>query len=148
VKSTKPLSYQGTLIDGISVRFEKGKIVEGTATKGVDVFKKMIATDDGAARLGEVALVPHSSPISASGLVFNETLYDENAASHIAVGQAYSQNMAGTAEMTAEQKLAAGMNTSLVHVDWMIGSGQLNVDGVTRDGKREPLMRNGEWVTV
>jgi aminopeptidase len=146
VKSTKPLSYQGTLIDGISVRFEKGKIVEGTATKGADVFKKMIATDDGAARLGEVALVPHSSPISASGLVFNETLYDENAASHIAVGQAYAQNMTGTSEMTAEQKLAAGMNTSLVHVDWMIGSGKLNVDGVTQDGNREALMRDGEFV--
>jgi aminopeptidase len=146
VKSTKPLSYQGTLIDGISVRFEKGRIVEGHASKGADVFKKMIATDEGAARLGEVALVPHSSPISASGLVFNETLYDENAASHIAVGQAYAQNMEGTADMSAEQKLQNGMNTSLVHVDWMIGSGQLNVDGVTRDGKREALMRQGEWI--
>jgi aminopeptidase len=145
VRSTKPLSYQGSMIEGISVRFEKGRIVEGTATKGSDVFKKMISTDDGAARLGEVALVPHSSPISASGLVFNETLYDENAASHIAVGQAYSQNMAGTADMTAEEKLAAGMNTSLVHVDWMIGSGDLDVDGITKDGKAEPLMRGGEW---
>jgi len=146
VRSTKPLSYQGSLIDGISVRFEKGRIVEGTAEKGGDVFRKMIETDEGAARLGEVALVPHSSPISASGIVFNETLYDENAASHIAVGQAYAQNMEGTAEMSAEQKLAAGMNTSLIHVDWMIGSGELNVDGVTKDGKAEALMRNGEWV--
>ena len=146
VRSTKPLSYQGSLIDGISVRFEKGRIVEGTAEKGGDVFRKMIETDEGAARLGEVALVPHSSPISASGIVFNETLYDENAASHIAVGQAYAQNMEGTAEMSADQKLAAGMNTSLIHVDWMIGSGELNVDGVTKDGKAEALMRNGEWV--
>ena len=146
VRSTKPLSYQGTFIDGIQVRFEKGRIVEGSAAKGQDVFRKMIETDDGAARLGEVALVPHSSPISASGIVFNETLYDENAASHIAVGQAYSQNLAGTATMSAEQKLAAGMNTSLVHVDWMIGSGALEVDGVFKDGKREPLMRKGEWV--
>lgn len=146
VRSTKPLSYQGSLIDGISVRFEKGRIVEGTAEKGGDVFRKMIETDEGAARLGEVALVPHSSPISASGIVFNETLYDENAASHIAVGQAYAQNMEGTAEKSAEQKLAAGMNTSLIHVDWMIGSGELNVDGVTKDGKAEALMRNGEWV--
>ncbi len=133
------------MIEGISVRFEKGRIVEGNAEKGGDVFKKMISTDDGAARLGEVALVPHSSPISASGLVFNETLFDENAASHIAVGQAYSQNMEGTADMTAEQKLAAGMNTSLVHVDWMIGSGELDIDGITKDGKAEPLMRKGEW---
>jgi aminopeptidase len=146
VRSTKPLSYQGTFIDGISVRFEKGRIVEGTADKGADVFRKMIETDEGAARLGEVALVPHSSPISASGIVFNETLYDENAASHIAVGQAYSQNMAGTSEMTAEQKLSGGMNTSLIHVDWMIGSGELDVDGVARDGKTEALMRGGEWV--
>jgi aminopeptidase len=145
VRSTKPLSYQGSMIEGISVRFEKGRIVEGSAEKGGDVFKKMISTDDGAARLGEVALVPHSSPISASGLVFNETLYDENAASHIAVGQAYSQNLEGTAEMSADQKLAAGMNTSLVHVDWMIGSGELDIDGISKDGKAEPLMRKGEW---
>jgi aminopeptidase len=146
VRSTKPLSYMGTMIDGISVRFEKGRIVEGTATKGADVFKKMIETDDGAARLGEVALVPHSSPISASGLIFNETLYDENAASHIAVGQAYSQNLAGTDTMSEDEKLSKGMNTSLVHVDWMIGSGELDVDGISRDGKVEPLMRGGEWV--
>ena len=146
VRSTKPLSYQGTFIDGIEVTFEKGRIVKGTAAKGAEVFRKMIETDDGAARLGEVALVPHSSPISASGIVFNETLYDENAASHIAVGQAYSQNMEGTADMSADEKLAKGMNTSLVHVDWMIGSGELDVDGVFKDGKREPLMRKGEWV--
>jgi aminopeptidase len=148
VRSTKPLSYQGSMIEGISVRFEKGRIVEGTASRGNDVFQKMISTDDGAARLGEVALVPHSSPISASGLVFNETLYDENAASHIAVGQAYAQNMEGTADMTPEQKLAAGMNTSLVHVDWMIGSGELDIDGISSDGTAEPLMRGGEWADV
>ncbi len=146
VRATKPLSYQGTMIDGITVRFEKGRIVEGTAEKGGDVFRKMIETDDGAARLGEVALVPHSSPISASGIIFNETLYDENAASHIAVGQVYSQNMENTATLSAEEKLAAGMNTSIIHVDWMIGSGELDVDGVTRDGQTEPLMRKGEWV--
>jgi aminopeptidase len=146
VRSTKPLSYQGTFIDGIEVTFEKGRIVKGTASKGSEVFRKMIETDEGAARLGEVALVPHSSPISASGIVFNETLYDENAASHIAVGQAYSQNMKDTATLPAAEKTARGMNTSLVHVDWMIGSGELDVDGVLKDGKREPLMRKGEWV--
>ena len=146
VRSTKPLSYQGSLIDGISCRFEAGRITEGWSEKGNDVFRKMIETDEGAARLGEVALVPHSSPISASGIVFNETLYDENAASHIAVGQAYSQNMENTATMSAEEKLAAGMNTSLIHVDWMIGSGELDVDGIGRDGKAEALMRQGEWV--
>ncbi|MBL8792027.1 MAG: aminopeptidase [Rhizobiales bacterium] len=146
VRSTKPLSYQGSLIDGISCRFENGRITEGWSEKGNDVFRKMIETDEGAARLGEVALVPHSSPISASGIVFNETLYDENAASHIAVGQAYAQNMENTANMSAEEKLAAGMNTSLIHVDWMIGSGELDVDGIARDGKAEALMRKGEWV--
>lgn len=146
VRSTKPLSYQGAMIEGIAVRFEKGRIVEGRASRGEDVFKKMIATDDGAARLGEVALVPHSSPISASGIVFNETLYDENAASHIAVGQAYAQNMKDVEKLSAEEKLSRGMNTSLIHVDWMIGSGELDVDGVGRDGKAEPLMRKGEWV--
>jgi aminopeptidase len=146
VRSTKPLSYQGAMIEGIEVRFEKGRIVEGRASKGEDVFRKMIATDDGAARLGEVALVPHSSPISATGIVFNETLYDENAASHIAVGQAYSQNMKDVEKLSAEQKLSRGMNTSLIHVDWMIGSGELDIDGIARDGKAEPLMRKGEWV--
>jgi aminopeptidase len=146
VRSTKPLSYQGVMIDGIEVRFEKGRIVEGAARVGGDVFKKLIATDEGAARLGEVALVPHSSPISASGIIFNETLYDENAASHIAIGQAYGQNLKDSASLNADQKLATGMNTSMVHVDWMIGSGELNIDGVTHDGKREALMRDGEFV--
>jgi aminopeptidase len=145
VQSTKPLSYQGTMIDGIRVRFEKGRIVDGSADKGNDVFRKMIETDEGASRLGEVALVPHSSPISATGLVFNETLYDENAASHIAIGQAYSQNIKDAASLSPEQKLAAGMNTSIVHTDWMIGSGALDVDGVFADGTSEPLMRKGEW---
>jgi aminopeptidase len=146
VRSTKPLSYQGSMIEGIQVRFEQGRIVEGMATRGNDIFQKMISSDEGAARLGEVALVPHSSPISASGLVFNETLYDENAASHIAVGQAYAQNIANAEKMSADEKLAAGVNTSIIHVDWMIGSGELDVDGITREGKREPLMRKGEWV--
>lgn len=146
VRSTKPLSYQGAMIEGIEVRFEKGRIVEGRASRGEDVFRKMIATDDGAARLGEVALVPHSSPISATGIIFNETLYDENAASHIAVGQAYSQNMKDVEKLSADERLAKGMNTSLIHVDWMIGSGALDIDGITRDGKAEALMRQGEWV--
>ena len=146
VSSTKPLSYQGTFIDGITVRFEKGRIVESNATKGLDVFRKMIETDEGAARLGEVALVPHSSPISASGIVFNETLFDENAASHIAVGQAYSENMLNAENLSKEEMAAKGSNTSLIHVDWMIGSAALDVDGITADGKAEPLMRKGEWV--
>ena len=145
VRSSKPLSYQGSLIDGIEVRFDKGRIVEMTAARGEDAFRSLIATDEGAARLGEVALVPHSSPISKSGIVFNNTLFDENAASHIAVGQSYGENIRDGATLNKDQKAALGANSSLVHVDWMIGSGDLDVDGVLADGTAEPLMRNGEW---
>ncbi|MCA3555433.1 aminopeptidase [Aestuariivirga sp.] len=145
VRSSKPLSYQGSLIDGIRVRFERGKIVEMTAEKGQDAFRSLIDTDEGAARLGEVALVPHSSPISRSGLIFNNTLFDENAASHIAVGQSYTENIRDGSTRSREELAALGANSSLVHVDWMIGSGDLDVDGILADGTSEPLMRKGEW---
>lgn len=145
VCSSKPLSYQGSLIDGIRVRFERGRIVEMTAEMGADAFKNLIATDEGAARLGEVALVPHSSPISKSGIIFNNTLFDENAASHIAVGQSYTENIRDGSKRSKEELSALGANTSLVHVDWMIGSGELDVDGISADGTAEPLMRKGEW---
>lgn len=145
VRSSKPLSYQGSLIDGIRVRFERGKIVEMSAEKGEDAFRSLITTDEGAARLGEVALVPHSSPISKSGIIFNNTLFDENAASHVAVGQSYTENIRDGAKRSKEEMAALGANTSLVHVDWMIGSGELDVDGILADGKAEPLMRQGEW---
>jgi aminopeptidase len=146
VRATKPLSYGGTFIDGISVRFENGCIVDSHAEKGAAAFAKMIDTDEGGRRLGEVALVPHSSPISASGIVFNNTLFDENAASHIAVGQSYTETMTGGQAMTPAERAAQGANTSLIHVDWMIGSGDIDVDGVLLDGAVEPLMRKGEWV--
>ncbi len=145
VTATKPLSHQGTMIEGIQVRFEKGRIVEMKATKGEEVLKKLIETDDGARRLGEVALVPHSSPIAASGLVFFHTLFDENAASHIALGQAYSSCLRDGDKLTPEQLAAKGANDSLIHVDWMIGSDKLDIDGVTASGTTEPLMRQGEW---
>lgn len=145
LSSTKPLSYQGTFIEGIKVRFEGGRIVESHADKGADIFRTMIGTDEGAARLGEVALVPHSSPISASGIVFNNTLFDENAACHIAVGQSYSDTLANGGSMSKDALAAAGANASLIHVDWMIGSGVLDIDGVSADGRTEPLMRKGEW---
>ncbi len=145
VQSSKPLSYQGSLIDGIKVRFERGKIVEMTAEKGEDAFRSLISTDEGAARLGEVALVPHSSPISKSGIIFNNTLFDENAASHVAVGQSYTENIRNGSKRSKEELSALGANTSLVHVDWMIGSGELDVDGIMADGTAEPLMRKGEW---
>jgi aminopeptidase len=146
VTATKPLSHLGTMIEGIQVRFEGGRIVEAKATRGQEVLQKMLETDEGARRLGEVALVPHSSPISASGVTFLNTLFDENAASHIALGQAYSTCVKDGEHMTPEQLAAKGANDSLIHVDWMIGSGELDVDGITPSGTVEPLMRKGEWV--
>ena len=146
VTATKPLSYQGTMIEGIQVRFEGGRIVEARATKGQEVLQKLIDTDEGARRLGEVALVPHSSPIAHSGLLFFNTLFDENAASHIALGQAYSSCLRDGDKLTPEQLAAKGANDSLIHVDWMIGSDKLDIDGITASKTVEPLMRQGEWV--
>ncbi|MGU3574181.1 aminopeptidase [Brucellaceae bacterium C25G] len=145
VSSTKPLSHQGTLIDNISVRFENGRIVEAKASRGEEVLNKVLDTDEGSRHLGEVALVPHSSPISKSGLLFYNTLFDENAASHIALGQCYSKCFVDGASLTPEQVKAKGGNSSLIHIDWMIGSDQIDVDGVNADGSHEPLMRKGEW---
>jgi aminopeptidase len=145
VRSTKPLSYQGTLIQDIAVRFEGGRIVDSQALTGADVLAKVLGTDEGACRLGEVALVPHSSPISKSGVLFYNTLFDENAASHIALGQSYTKCMRDGASLTPQQLLERGANTSLIHIDWMIGSGEIDVDGVLADGSSEPLMRKGEW---
>jgi aminopeptidase len=145
VTATKPLSHQGTMIEGIHVRFEKGRIVEARATRGQEVLERLIDTDDGARRLGEVALVPHSSPIAQSGLVFLNTLFDENAASHIALGQSYASCLRDGDKLTPEELAAKGANDSLIHVDWMIGSGELDIDGVTATDVTEPLMRGGEW---
>ncbi len=145
VRATKPLSYQGTLIEDIAVRFEGGRIVDAHARTGEHVLRKVLETDPGAAMLGEVALVPHSSPISASGLLFRNTLFDENAASHIALGQSYSNALQGGDTMSKDELAQLGANESLIHIDWMIGSDQIDVDGVTADGTVEPLMRAGEW---
>jgi aminopeptidase len=145
VRSTKPLSYQGTLIDEIAVRFEDGRIVEARAAKGEAVLAKVLETDDGARRLGEVALVPHSSPISQSGLLFFNTLFDENAACHIALGQCYSKCFLDGANLTPEQIAEKGGNKSLIHIDWMIGSDKLDIDGIKPDGSRVPVFRKGEW---
>jgi len=146
ITATKPLSHQGTLIEGIQVRFAEGKIVEAHATRGQEVLQKLIDTDEGARRLGEVALVPHSSPIAASGMLFLNTLFDENAASHIALGQAYSSCLRDGDKLTPDELAAKGANDSLIHVDWMIGSGSLDIDGITATGLSQPLMRQGEWV--
>lgn len=141
VRATKPLSYAGALIESISVKFEGGRIVNASASSGEEVFKNLIATDEGASRLGEVALVPDASPISKSGLLFYNTLFDENAASHIAVGRALGINAPGGA-----LEKAVGANDSLVHVDWMIGSGEMDVDGVLSGGEVEAVMREGAFV--
>jgi len=145
VSSTKPLSYNGTLIDNISVRFEAGRIVEAKASRGEDVLKKVLETDEGASRLGEVALVPHSSPISKSGLLFFNTLFDENAACHIALGQCYAKCFLDGATLTPEQIAAQGGNKSLIHIDWMIGSDHVDIDGLAGDGTHTPIFRKGEW---
>ena len=141
VVGTKPLSYQGSLIDGIAVRFEAGRIVEAKAARGEDVLRKVLATDEGAGRLGEVALVPHSSPISKSGLMFLNTLFDENAACHVAVGQCYSKCFVDGDKLTPDEIAARGGNRSMIHIDWMIGSGAIDIDGLDADGGRTPVFR-------
>ncbi|WP_455474296.1 aminopeptidase [Bartonella sp. B30(2025)] len=146
VRSTKPLSYQGTRIDDIEMRFEAGRIVDARALKGEAVLQKVLQSDEGASRLGEVALVPHSSPISKSNLLFYNTLFDENAACHIALGQCYSKCFLNGASLTAEEIAARGGNKSMIHIDWMIGSGEIDIDGITQEGTKIPILRQGEWV--
>ena len=126
------------------MRFEAGRAVEVTADKGEDTLRQLVETDEGAARLGEIALVPASAPVAQRGTLFLNTLLDENAASHIALGRCYSTNVQHGEN--PEALLAAGGNDSLIHVDWMIGTPGTDVDGVRGDGTREALMRGGEWV--
>ena len=145
VCSTKPLSHQGSLIDNIQVKFQEGKIIEAHASKGEKVLNKVLDSDEGARRLGEVALVPDSSPISQSGLLFYNTLFDENAASHIALGQCYSKCFKGEENLTEDQISSRGGNSSIIHIDWMIGSKDINVDGINTDGTSIPVFRKGEW---
>jgi aminopeptidase len=145
VTSTKPLSHMGSLIEDIRVRFEAGRIVEAHAGRGETVLRKLIETDEGAARLGEVALVPNGSPISKSGLLFYNTLFDENAACHIALGQCYAKCFRDGATLDAGEITDRGGNTSAIHVDWMIGSADIDIDGVDADGSRTPVFRSGEW---
>ncbi|MGB7973993.1 MAG: aminopeptidase [Roseiarcus sp.] len=145
VASTKPLSYQGTLIDDIAVRFEAGRIVEAKAARGQDVLNKVLDSDEGARRLGEVALVPHSSPISKSGLLFFNTLFDENAACHIALGQCYAKCFVDGAKLSPDEIAERGGNKSMIHIDWMIGSDLIDIDGLDANGARTPVFRKGEW---
>jgi aminopeptidase len=147
VRSSKPLSYGGTLIEGFTLHFEQGRVTKVSADRNVDMLQRMLDTDEGARRLGEVALVPHSSPIAQSGLLFYNTLFDENAASHVALGNAYKFTLRGGNEMSQSEFEQAGGNRSAIHVDFMIGSAELDVDGVQATGTLEPLMRKGEWAT-
>lgn len=145
VSSTKPLNYGGNLIENFTLTFEAGKIVNFTAEKGYETLKKLIETDEGAHYLGEVALVPHKSPVSDTNLIFYNTLFDENASSHFALGSAYPICIEGGTKMSKEELEKNGVNTSLVHVDFMIGSAEMMVLGETSDGKLEPIFEKGNW---
>lgn len=145
VRATKPLAYMGALIEDFELHFAKGRVTKLKAGRNEDVLRKLVETDEGASRLGEVALVPHGSPISASGILFYNTLFDENASSHIALGRSYRSCMEDTDDITDEEFMRRGGNESLAHVDFMIGAGAMDVDGVTKDGATEPVMRAGEW---
>jgi aminopeptidase len=145
VTSTKPLSYQGTLIDKFSFTFEEGRIVKATAETGEDILNKILQTDEGGSYLGEVALVPDDSPISNSNLIYYNTLFDENASCHLAIGNAYPFTLEGGTSMSKEELLEAGYNSSLIHIDFMIGSAEMDIDGITQDGTREPVFRKGNW---
>ncbi len=145
VSSTKPLSYNNSLINDFQLTFEKGRVVNAVAAQGQAALDALLAVDEGARSLGEIALVPHSSPISASNLLFYNTLYDENASSHLALGSAYRYSLRDSADMSPEAFSEAGGNYSLAHVDFMVGSADMDIDGYLTDGSVEPLMRGGEW---
>ncbi|MEP7134229.1 MAG: aminopeptidase [Chloroflexota bacterium] len=145
VAATFPLSYGGSLIEDFSVTFENGRIVKVHAKNNEALLQKLVATDEGSTRLGEIALVPASSPISKRGHLFYNTLFDENASCHLAIGRAYRFTLTGGEELTDEEFISAGGNVSLNHVDFMIGSPQMDIDGIKADGTREPVMRSGEW---
>lgn len=145
VSSTKPLSYGGTIIDNFTLTFENGRIVDVKAEQGEDTLKNLVEMDEGSHYIGEVALVPHKSPISESGILYYNTLFDENASNHLAIGSAYAFNIEGGTTMSREELAEAGINQSLAHVDFMIGSAEMNIDGISEDGTAEPVFRNGSW---
>lgn len=145
VSSTKPLSYGGNIIDNFKITFENGRIMNIVAEQGEDVLKNLVATDEGSHYLGEVALVPFQSPISQSNILFYNTLFDENASNHFAIGSAYAFCLEGGKTMTSDELAEKGLNQSITHVDFMVGSAQMNIDGITEDGKLEPVFRNGNW---
>lgn len=145
VSSTKPLSYGGNIIDGFKLTFEAGRIVKVEAKQGQDILQNLVDSDEGSHYLGEVALVPHPSPISQSNVLFFNTLFDENASNHFAIGSGYAFNVEGGKEMSPEELEACGVNASITHVDFMVGSGEMDIDGVTADGTVVPVFRQGDW---
>ncbi len=145
VYATKPLSYQGELIDNFWVRFENGKVVETGAEKNPELLDKLISMDEGASMLGECALVPYDSPINNSGILFYNTLFDENCCCHLALGRGFNNTLKGFENMTNEECKKAGINDSAIHVDFMIGSEDLQIDGITEDGKTVAIFKNGNW---
>ncbi len=145
VTSTKPLSYGGNIIDRFKLTFENGRIVDFHAEEGQDTLARLIGMDEGSHYLGEVALVPYHSPISQSNILFLTTLFDENASCHLAIGSSYAFNLEGGKTMSAEELAAHGMNASITHVDFMMGSPEMNITGITHDGKEDPIFVNGNW---
>src|SRR5690625_4324103 len=145
VTSTMPLNYGGTIIDNFSMTFKEGKVVDFKAEHGEEALRHLLDIDEGAKRIGEIALVPDESPVSQSGLIFYNTLFDENASCHIALGKAYPTNVEGGPEMDLEALDKNGINDSMVHVDFMIGSAEMDIDGVKEDGTTEAVFRNGTW---
>ena len=145
VTSTKPLSYAGNILENMKFTFKDGKVVEATAEKGQAVLDHLLETDEGVRSLGEVSLVPDPSPISQSGITFFNTLFDENASDHLALGAAYPFNVQGGTKMSEDQLKAKGINFSQAHVDFMVGSADMNIDGIKKDGTIVPVFRNGDW---
>jgi aminopeptidase len=143
--STKPLSWNGQLIEGFSLRFEKGRAVSCKAEKGQELLEKMLTMDDGANMLGEVALVPKESPVNRCGFLFYETLFDENACCHVALGHGFKEVLPDGNDLTAAQAKERGINDSIIHVDFMVGSEDLAIDGVKADGSVVPVFRDGTW---
>ncbi len=145
VRNTKPLVYQGNIIDRFTLTFEKGKIMKANAEVGNELLQELIQNDEGSSYLGELALVPHNSPISSSGILFYNTLFDENASNHLAFGEAYPTCVEGARDLKEAQLQALGLNTSMTHEDFMIGSAEMNIDGERENGTIEPIFRNGNW---
>ncbi len=145
VASSMPLAYQGSLIDGFSLTFEGGRVVDLHADQGEELLRSIVETDEDSCRLGEIALVPFNSPIRNQGILFYNTLFDENASCHLALGQGFPDCYEGGVEMLAEDLMERGVNKSATHVDFMIGTEDLDIDGICADGTRVPIFRNGNW---